>query len=41
MTLNSKSGLVVDAELTQHIETAGSLKMKITGKTKMRGKEKS
>jgi hypothetical protein len=41
MTLNSKSGLVVDAELTQNLETAGTLKMKIIGKTKMRGKEKS
>ena len=41
MTLNSKSGLVVDAELTQNLETAGTLNMKIIGKIKMRGKEKS
>ena len=41
MTINAHSGLIVDAELTQNIETSGTFKMKMIGKTKMRGKERS
>jgi len=41
MTINSKSGLVLDAELVQNLETSsGDLKMKMIGKTKMKGKER-
>jgi len=40
MKLNSKSGMVVDAELTQNFESSGSFKMKMIGKMKMKGKEK-
>ena len=40
MKLNSKSGMVIDAELTQNFEASGSLKMKMIGKMKMKGKEK-
>ena len=41
MTLNTKSGLVVDGELDQNLETSGSVKMKMISKTKMRGTERS
>lgn len=40
MTLIAKSGLVVDAELNQSMETSGTIKIKMIGKTKMRGKER-
>ncbi len=40
MTVNTKSGLVVDAELTQNLETSGDLKMKMIGKTKMKGRKR-
>lgn len=40
MTVNSISGLVLDAELVQNLETSGDLKMKMIGKTKMKGKER-
>ena len=39
MTVNSVSGLVLDAELVQNLETSGDLKMKMVGKTKMKGRE--
>lgn len=38
MTVNTKSGLVVDAELNQILETSGDLKMKMIGKTRMKGR---
>ena len=41
MTVNTRSGLVVDGEINQNIETSGNLKMKMISKTKMRGKEGS
>jgi len=41
MTVNTKSGLVVSAELNQNIATTGNLKMKMIGKTKMKGKEQN
>jgi len=41
MTINTKNGLIVDAELNQNLETSGSIKMKMIAKTKMRGKERS
>ena len=40
MTVNTKSGLVVDAELMQNLETSGDLKMKMIGKTRMKGRVK-
>ena len=40
MTVNSIYGLVLDAELVQNLETSGDLKMKMIGKTKMKGKER-
>ena len=39
MTVNSISGLVLDAELTQNLETSGDLKMIMIEKTKMKGRE--
>ena len=40
MKLNSKSGMVVDAELNQKFESSGTMKFTMTGKMKMKGKEK-
>ena len=41
MTVNTKSGLVIDGEIDQNLETSGSVKMKMISKTKMRGTERS
>ena len=41
MTVNTKSGLVVDGEIDQNLETSGSVKMKMISKTKMHGTERS
>jgi hypothetical protein len=40
MTLNTKSGMVIDSELNQKFESSGAFKMKMIGKMKMRGKER-
>jgi len=41
MTVNTRTGLVVEGELDQNLETSGSMKMKMISKTKMRGTERS
>jgi hypothetical protein len=41
MTVNLTSGLVLDGELIQNLETSGDLKMKMVGKIKMKGRERN
>jgi hypothetical protein len=40
LTINTKTGLIVDSELTQNFTSAGEMKLGMTGKLKMRGKER-
>jgi hypothetical protein len=39
--MNSKTGMVVDAELDQKFESSGSFKLTMTGKMKMKGKARN
>jgi Family of unknown function (DUF6263) len=40
MTINTTTGLIVDSELTQNFTSTGEMKLGMTGKLKMRGKER-
>ena len=40
LTINTKTGLIVDSELTQDFKSSGEMKFGMIGKLKMRGKER-